>query len=143
MKVNRLIGAITATLILLTLLATPNLAVPQGPTSLLATARGQGTLTVGQEIFKVTNVVVKLKEDGTGEITLVTDFQLLVRCTWSAAADLSEGINLKITGGTNAGSARGAGKLFLRPDGKSIASLSMDGMSNAAERKIQLKFVAD
>lgn len=143
MKVNRLIGATTVTLTLLTLLAMPNLAAPQGLTSLLATANGQGTLTVGKEVFKVSFVVVKLKEDGTGEITAVTDLQLFVTCTWSATTDLSKGIDLKITGGTNPGTAQGSGKLFLRPDGKSIASLSLDGMSTASKRKFQLKFAAD
>ena len=143
MKVSRRIGAITATLTLFTLLAMPNLAAPQGLTSLLATAHGQGTLTVGKEVFKVSSVVVKLKEDGTGEITVVTDLQLFVTCTWSAPADLSKGIDLKIMGGTNPGTAQGSGKLFLRPDGKSIASLSLDGMSTASKRKFQLKFVAD
>ena len=140
MKVSRKVSVITATLTLVTLIAMPSLATPQGLTSLLATARGQGTLTVGQEVFKVSGVVVKLKEDGTGELTLITDLQLLVTCTWSASANLSEGIDLKITGGAT--SAQGSGKLFLRPDGKAIASLSIDGSSNT-KRKIRLKFVAD
>jgi ribosomal protein L24E len=142
MKVSRLI-AITATLTLLTLLPMPNLAAPQGLTSLLATARGQGTLTVGKEEFKVSNVVVKLKEDGTGEITVVTDLQLFMTCTWSAPADLSKGIALKITGGTNAGSVEGSGKLFLRPDGKTIASLSIEASNKNVKRKIGVKFVAE
>ena len=143
MKVSRKLFVITATLIFLTLLAVPNLAAPQRLTSLLATARGQGTLIFGKEVFKVSTVVVKLKEDGTCEITLVTDLQLFVRCTWSATADLSKGIDLKITGGTNAGSVQGSGKLFLRPDGKSIASLSMQGSSTSVKRKFQLDFVAE
>jgi len=143
MKVRQRIGAITATLTLLTSLAMPNSAAPQGLTSLLATANGQGTLTVGKEVFKVNFVVVKLKEDGTAEVTVVTDLQLFVAGTWSAPADLSQGIDLKIAGGTNAGTASGSGKLFLRPDGKSIASLNIEGMSTAAKRKFQLKFVAD
>jgi hypothetical protein len=143
MKISRKLFSISATLIFLTLPAIPNLAASQALTSLLATARGQGTLTVGREVFKITNVVVKLKEDGTGEITLVTDFQLFVTCTWSATADLSQGVDLKITGGTNPGSAQGSGKLFLRPDGKSIASLSMEGMSTAVKRKIKLTFAAE
>ena len=112
MKVSRKLFVITATLTLLTLLAMPNLAAPQGLTSLLATAHGQGTLTVGKEVFKVSTVVVKLKEDGTGEITLVTDLQLFVTCTWSAPADLSKGIDLKITGGTTASGARDPGNSF-------------------------------
>lgn len=139
MKVSRKLSVVTATLALLTLLAVPNLAAPQALTSFFATARGDGTLKVGREVFKVSSVVVKLKEDGTGEITLITDLQLFVACTWSATADLKEGIDVKITGG--AVSAQGSGKLFLRPDGKAIASLSIDGSSNT-KRKIQLKFDA-
>ncbi len=139
MKINRLIGVIT----LLSLLAIPNLAAPPELTSLLANAKGEGTLKVGKEEFKVSFVVVKLKEDGTGEITVVTDLQLFVTCKWSAPADLSKGIDLTITGGTNEGTSQGSGKLFLKPDGKSIANMSVEGMSTAAKRKFQLKFVAE
>jgi hypothetical protein len=143
MKVSRKLLFTTATLTLLTLLALPNMAAPQGLTSLLATAHGKGTLKVGQEVFQVSTVVVKLKEDGTGEITLVTDIQVFVQCAWSAPADLSKGIDLRITGGTNTGGTQGVGKLFLRPDGKSIASLSIQASSDTSKRKIELKFVAD
>ena len=143
MRMSRLTVPTTATLIFLALLAAPNLAAPQGPRSLLATARGQGTLIVGKEQFKVSGVVVKLKEDGTGEITVVTDLQLFVTCTWSVTGDVNKGIDLKITGGTNAGSVEGSGKLLLRSDGKSIASLKIDASSNTAKRKIQLDFVAE
>lgn len=143
MKTNRKLFAISATLTLLALLATPNLAAPQALTSLSATARGDGTLTVGKEVFKVYTVVVNLKEDGTGEITLVTDITVFVSCTWSAPADLSKGVDLKITGGTTASGAQGSGKLSLRPDGKSIASLSLQGSSNTTKRKVQLNFVAE
>ena len=142
MKVSRLIATVTAALTLLTLLAMPSLASPQGLTSLLATANGKGTLTVGREEFKVTAVVVKLKEDGTTEITLVTDLQLLVTGTWSKPEDSSKGIDLKITGGTTA-SVEGSGKLFLRPDGKSIDRVTLEGVSTAAKRKIQLNFLAE
>jgi len=31
---------------------------------------------------------------------------------------------------------------MLKPDGKSIASLTLDGSSNLAKRKVDLKFVA-
>jgi len=121
----------------------PNLAARQELTSLLASARGKGTVTVGNEVFKVSNVVVKLKEDGTGEIILITDLQLFITCTWSAPADLSKGVDLKITGGTSAGGAHGYGKLLLRPDGKAIDRLSIDGSSNTSKRKIKVEFVAD
>ena len=49
MKLSRLIGPTTAALIFLTLLAMFNLASAQGPASLLAHAKGKGTLTVGKE----------------------------------------------------------------------------------------------
>ena len=143
MKVSRLIAATTAAFILLMSLAMPNLAAPQALTSLKATARGQGTITVGKEVLKVNTIVVVLDEDGTGEITIVSDLQFFINCTWSAPADLSKGVDLKITGGTTASGATGSGKLMLRPDGKSIASLSMEGSSNTAKRKIQVNFVAE
>jgi hypothetical protein len=41
------------------------------------------------------------------------------------------------------GGAQGSGKLFLRPDGKSIARLTMEAMSNTGKRKIKLNFVAE
>ena len=140
MKIGRKLLVVAATLTLLTLMAMPNPAAPQESKTLLTTAHGQGTLKVGRELFQVPNVVVKLKEDGTGEITLITDLQLFVTCTWSAGADPSEGINLKLAGGVM--SAQGSGKLFLRPDGKAIDRLSIEG-SSRTKRKIQLKFVAD
>lgn len=143
MKFSRKLFVVTALLILLTLTAKPNLAAPVELTSLLSTAHGQGTVTVGKEVFHLSTVVVKLNEDGTGEITLITDLQLMVHCRWSAPDDLSKGIDLKITGGASVGGAQGSGKLFLRPDAKAIASLSMEGSSNTAKRKIVVKFVAD
>jgi hypothetical protein len=141
MKIRRKPFVVTAALALLTLIATPNRVASQGITTLDATAHGQGTVTVGREVFKVSNVVVKLKEDGTGEIILITDLQLFLTCTWSAPADLSQGIDLMIAGGP--ASAKGSGKLFLRPDGKAIARLSLEGQRFNSKRKITLKFVAD
>ena len=143
MKLSRDIGPTTAALILLTLLARPHLASAQETTSLLATANGKGTLIVGKEEFKVTGVVVKLKEDGTAEITVVTDLQLFVTGTWSKAADSHESIDLKITGGAGGGGAQGSGTLLLRSGAKSIDRLTMEGMSNTVKRKIRLEFVAD
>ena len=140
---TRKLFVMNATITLLMLLAVTNVAAPQGLTSLLATAKGQGTLTIGQEVFKVSSVVVKLKEDGTGEITVITDLQVFVTCTWTSTDDLSKGIELKITGGTNAGTAQGSGKLFLKPEGKSIASLSVEATSPTARRKYKLEFDAD
>jgi hypothetical protein len=143
MKLSSKLFLMSMLLLLLASFALPNPHPQQNLKSLLANAHGKGTLTVGDEVYKVTNVVVKLDEDGTGEITLVTNLQLFVQCTWSAPADLSQGIDLKITGGISVGSAEGSGKLLLRQDGKEIASLSMGASGNARKRKIQLTFVAD
>lgn len=143
MKVTRRLVATIVALLFSTLLAMPNTAATQGLTSLKASARGTGTLTIGKEVLKVNTVVVELDEDGTGEITVVSDLQFFINCTWSAPADLSKGIDLKITGGTTASGAQGSGKLLLKSDGKSIAGLSMQGSSNTEKRKIALNFVAE
>jgi hypothetical protein len=142
MRATRKLFTVTLALIFSTLLAMPDPAAAQGLTSLKATARGQGTLTVGKEVLKVNTIVVTLEEDGTGEVTVVTDLQLFISCTWSAPSDLSKGVDLKITGGTTESGAQGSGKLMLKPDGTSIASLSLQGSSNTEKRKIQLNFVA-
>ena len=143
MKVSRKLFAVTTTLILLTFLPVAIATAQQAFTSLSANAKGQGTLTMGREEMKIHSVVVQLKEDGTGEIMIVTDLTLFVNCTWTAPADLSKGIDLKVTGGTTPGGATGSGKLLLKPDGKSIASLSMQGTSNTSKRKIKIDFVAE
>lgn len=143
MRVAHKLLAATVVLSLLALLAVPQRATAQGLTSLKASAKGQGTVTIGKETMKVYTVVVNLHEDGTGEITIVTDLQLFINCNWSAPADLSKGIDLKITGGTTASGAQGSGKLALKSDGKSIAGLTMQGSSNTAKRKIQVTFVAE
>ena len=143
MKVSRKLFAVTTTLILLAFLPVAIAPAQQAFTSLSTNAKGQGTLTMGREEMKIHAVVVQLKEDGTGEIMIVTDLTLFVNCTWTAPADLSKGIDLKVTGGTTAGGATGSGKLLLKPDGKSIASLSMQGTSNTSKRKIKIDFVAE
>jgi len=143
MRVTRKLLVATAAFSLLALLAMPQPATAQGLTSLQASAKGQGTVTIGKETLKVYTVVVNLHEDGTGEITIVSDLQLFINCTWSAPADLSKGIDLKITGGTTASGATGSGKLMLKADGKSIARLTMQGSSNTEKRKIQLSFTAE
>jgi len=143
MRVARKLLAATAAFSLLALVAMPQRATAQGLTSLQASAKGQGTVTIGKETLKVYTVVVNLHEDGTGEITIVSDLQLFINCTWSAPADLSKGIDLKITGGTTASGATGSGKLMLKADGKSIARLTMQGSSNTEKRKIQLSFTAE
>ena len=120
---------------------------PQKITSLSTTAKGQGTITIsdrlsGDKTHKVNSVVVTLRENGDAEIVLVSDMQLFARGSWTAPSDLSKGISLKINGGVVSGNATGTGKLFLKPDAKSIDKLSFDAKSSARS-KISVQFVAD
>jgi hypothetical protein len=77
----------------------------------------------------------------TRSFTLFTDIQRYGQGQWSAGKDLSQGIDLKITGGVF-NDAKGRGKLFLRADGKSIATLAMQGGSNTGG-KFAVSFVAE
>lgn len=115
--------------------------------SLTASAKGQGTLTVtdpgaDERKRQLSSVVVTLRENGDAEIVIVTDMQLFARGRWTKPADLSQGIALKITGGTVAGNAKGTGKLFLRADGKTIDKLNFEATSSARS-KVTVDFVAD
>ena len=134
-------------LILALLASVPAPAQTQKITSLTATAKGQGTITVsdpGVEVRKrpLYSVVVTLRENGDAEIVVVTDMQLMARGKWTKPSDLSQGIALKITGGTVANNAKGTGKLFLRPDGKTIDKLNFEATSTARS-KVTVDFVAE
>lgn len=114
--------------------------------SLTASAKGQGTITVADQGVEerkrpLYSVVVTLRENGDAEIVVVTDMQLFARGRWTKPDDLSQGIALKITGGTVANNAKGSGKLFLRPDGKTIDKLNFEATSNRS--KVTVSFVAE
>jgi hypothetical protein len=112
-------------------------------TSLTATAKGQGTVTISDvDKHKINAVLVILKENGEAQITLYADMQLSGEATWSAGEDLTQGIDLKITGGVVSGNATGAGKLFLRDDRKSIAKLTIDAVSTGGS-KVKVEFTAE
>lgn len=120
---------------------------PQKITSLSTTAKGQGTITIsdplsGDRKHTVNSVVVTLRENGDAEIVLVTDMQLFARGRWTRPASLDKGIALKIIGGIVTGNAKGTGRLFLRPDAKSIDRLSFDA-KGTARSKVTVQFVAD
>ncbi|HEU4432446.1 MAG TPA: hypothetical protein VFR51_03565 [Pyrinomonadaceae bacterium] len=125
----------------------PAPAQTQKLTSLTASAKGEGTITVtnpGVEERKrpLYSVVVTLRQNGDAEIVVITDMQLVARGRWTKPADLSQGIALKITGGTVANNAKGSGKLYLRPDGKTIDKLNFDATSTARS-KVTVSFVAE
>ena len=117
----------------------PAPAQTQKLTSLTASAKGEGTITVtdpGVEERKrpLYSVVVTLRSNGDAEIVVVTEMQLIARGRWTRPEDISQGIALKITGGTVANNAKGTGKLYLRPDGKTIDKLNFDATSRARSK---------
>jgi hypothetical protein len=129
-----------ATLLVL-LMSAP--AIAQRITSLTTTAKGHGTVNISDiDKHTINGVLVILKENGEAEITLYADMQLYGQGTWSAPEDLSQGIDLKITGGVVSGNANGTGKLFLRADRKSIDRLTITA-TTADGSKIQLQFTAE
>jgi hypothetical protein len=123
-------------------LALPASTVAQRIVSLQSLAHGTGTLVMNGEEYKITAVLVILRENGEAEFTLYTDMQLYGRGRWSAGKDLSQGIDLKITGGVVRGEAKGIGKLFLRADGKSIATFTAQG-ANDSGGKFEVGFAAE
>ena len=115
---------------------------PQRISSFTGSAKGEGTLTVNNENYKITGIWVKLEQNGEAEMVLYTDMQLFVKGQWSASDDRPKEIPLKITGGVVEGNATGTGTLLLRSDGKSIDELSFQARSTT-NRKVAVKFVAD
>ena len=137
---TQLAGALAIVLMMWTQTSTS--AAPQRITSFNGTAKGQGTLTVGQERSRIKSVYINLKENGEADITLFTDLQLLAKGQWSASNDPAKGIALKITGGIVEGNATGSGTIFLTSDGKSVSKLSFQA-KDAGSRKVTVQFVAD
>jgi hypothetical protein len=141
MQIHRKHPAIALS-ILMALLTLPGIAGGQQPKSLVATANGEGTISFGNEEFKIYAVVVKLFKDGKAEINLVTDITVFVSGTWLRGDNAEKAINLKITGNVAAGNLEGGGKLFLRDDRKSIAGLKLEVLSKSSKRAIKADFVA-
>lgn len=142
---SRLLQGFVLIIALLTWMPSP--AATQKLTSLTATAKGQGSITVtdpgaAERKRPLYSVVVTLRENGDAEIVVVTDMQLMARGRWTKPTDLTQGIALKITGGTVANNAKGKGKLFLRPDGKTIDKLNFEATSSARS-KVTVDFVAE
>jgi hypothetical protein len=110
--------------------------------SLNALAKGKGAMvTNGVDNYKLTGVLVILKENGEAQITLYSDIQLFAQGRWSVSKD-PKVINLKMSGGIAGGNANTKGKLILREDGKSIASLTAQGTGMSGS-KYEINFVAD
>jgi hypothetical protein len=106
----------------------------------LATARGQGTLRVGDERFKINSVIVKLIEDRKAEITLVSDITVFMEATWSSHGESREEFDLEVTGGASPGGVEGRGKVFLSSDGKTVTRLTVKGISRTTKRIVEANF---
>ena len=108
--------------------------------SRLASANGQGTLSIGNEKFKINSVIVKLIDDRKAEITLVSDITIFLSATWSNHAESPQEFDLEVNGGANPGSLEGTGKVFLSSDGKSVTRLSLKGVSRTSKRSVEANF---
>jgi hypothetical protein len=111
--------------------------------SLTTSAKGKGTIKIANlDEHQLSSVMVILKENGDADFTFYADLQISATGTWSMGESLSDGVDIKITGGVVSGNATGSGKLFLRQDGKSIDRLTLDAKTTG-DRKVTLNFVAD
>jgi hypothetical protein len=106
----------------------------------LAHANGVGTLRVGQERFKITSVVVKLIDDHSAELTLVSDITVFLSGTWAQQPGSDQNFDLKITGGASGGGIEGGGKLTVGKDLQSGLRLDLKGLSKTTKRAIEVHF---
>ncbi|HKR60498.1 MAG TPA: hypothetical protein VJS64_12250 [Pyrinomonadaceae bacterium] len=138
MRINRKQNAVTVSIILM-LLSLPGIGAGQAPKSIVASAKGEGVIKMGDEEFKIQSVVVKLFEDGKAEIQVVSDITAFVSGTWSRADDASKSIDIKITGNMM---SEGGGTLLVGEDRKSIAELHLKVVNKASKKMITADFVA-
>jgi hypothetical protein len=117
-------------------------AADDAPASLVASAKGEGTIKLGKEEFKLNGVVVKLFADGKAELNLITDITVFITGTWSRTAETDKSIDLKITSSVTGGNLDGGGKLFLTDDRKSISGLKLQMVSKASRKTVTAEFVA-
>jgi hypothetical protein len=141
MELKRKHHILLATLTTLTLLVIPVFAGFQEQKSRIVSADGEGTLRVGKETFKVNAVVAKLLEDGTAEITLLTDITVFISGTWKRS-DSEKVIDVSITGTATKGGVQGSGQIFIADDGKSLARLKFQALNKISNRTVELDFVA-
>jgi hypothetical protein len=134
------------TLALLAILVLSGTVAPAGHAAgdpILATAKGKGTIKVGSETFQISSVVVKLLDDGTAEITLVSEITFFLSGKWTSDSTSPKSYNLQITGSVTGGGAQGTGKVVMRDDGTSLDRLTVQGGLKTSPRKVSVDFVAD
>ena len=120
----------------------PALAADDQPASLVASAKGEGTIKLGKEEYKLNAVVVKLFADGKAELNLITDITVFITGTWSRENETAKTVDLKITSSVTGGNLEGDGKIFLTDDRKSISGLKLQMVSKVSKKTVTAEFVA-
>jgi hypothetical protein len=95
---------------------------------------------VGQEKFKISSVIVKLRDDHKAELSMLSDITFFISGTWSNNGDSQQEFDLEITGGATQGGLEATGKVVLSNDGKSVARLNLKGTSRTTKRTIEVNF---
>ena len=126
---------------LLPIVAQPTFADPPSIKTLNVNSKGNGTIKVGADEAKISSVLVNLKENGKADIQLVTIIIVFMKGTWAAGSDQNQ-IDLKITGGTVSGAGKGTGKILLKDDGKSLASMTLEGTTPTGQKYV-VEFTAE
>jgi len=139
MQFDRKIFVAVLVFMLATLAAT-SVANAQEKQSRLAHAQGTGILKVGAEEFKISSVVVKLMDDRTLEVILVSEITVFLSGTWSNRSESEQEFDLEITGGASRGGLQATGKALLSSDGKSVARLTIKGISLTTKRVVAVEF---
>ena len=135
MKLKQMIAA--GSVLVLSILGASGAATAQDTQYRLAHAKGEGTIKVGTEQFKVTSVIVKLLDDQKAEITLISDITFFLGATWSKNGESQEDFDLQVTGGASPGGLEGIGKLTL---GKSDMKLILKGKSRTTKKPVEVYF---
>ena len=138
MKPRQILAA--ASILVLSILGASATTTSQNVQSRLAHANGEGKLKVGQEQFKVTGVIVKLLDDHTAEISLISDITFFITGTWSQNGESQEDFDIQITGGATSGGLEAAGKLTLGKDTKSDLRLTLKGKSRTTKKTVEINF---
>ena len=140
MQAKRKLITVTAVLMFALLAAASSVVQAQENGERIAHSNGQGTLQVGDEKFKLNAVVVKLIDDHTVELTLVSDITVFLSGTWSTKGESPQEIDLDMSGSASRGGLDGTGKVVLGNDGKSVVRLRLKGISRATKREIEASF---
>ena len=138
MKFKRMIAA--ASILVLSMFATAGATIaPQKEQDRMTHAKGDGTLKLGQEQFKISAIIVTLLDDQRAELRLVSDIIVFISGTWTQNRESPESFDLQITGGATPGGLDCAGKLTLVKDTKDV-QLILKGKSRTTKRPIEVYF---